>query len=97
MTEQLSNHFTQSVLPGVQKEARNRKGESADPEDDEADFVAASWEVFVNLARHMPQPELRHVLTTMAARSQPSVQWPKPGLLSLSLPAVRKRVEAIPA
>lgn len=97
MPEQQSAYFVGSILPHVVSAAMTRFKNAPDQEDHVADYVADAWEVYSALMCHMMQPELRHVMATLAARSYPRIHQPKPQMLSLSDLGVRRMAEAVPA
>lgn len=67
MTE--PNHFVEAILPEIERQANVQFAHSEECDDLVADRVALAWETYASLSQHMAQPEFRHVLGTMAARS----------------------------
>ncbi len=89
------DHFTHALLPRLERIAYRRFKGCRDWEDRVADFIAASWEIYAALAKHMSQPPLRYVLGAMRLRPAGSTAGPR--TRSLSIPHIRRQAEAIPA
>ncbi len=91
--------FTARLIPELKRIARTRFRRSRDRDDRVADFIAQGWEAYVMLARHGGLPSLRDVLAGMNGRRPRSNDLldRRDRILSLSIPAVRRAVEAVPA
>ena len=97
MTKIEQDHFVRNLLPRLERIAYRLFGQCRDWEDRIADFIAASWEIYAALAKHMSQPPLRYVLGTMRLRTKGKVSGDESRLRSLSIPHIRREAEAIPA
>ncbi len=89
--------FTTRLMPGLKRVARKRFRRRRDRDDRVADFIAQGWEAYVGLARHGGLPSLRAVLAGMNGQRPRSDDLldRRDRLLSLSVPAVRRAVEAV--
>ncbi len=91
--------FTSRLMPGLKRIARKRFRRRRDRDDQIADFIGQGWEAYVSSARNGRLPSLRAVLAGMNGRRPRSDDLldRRDRLLSLSVPAVRRAVEAVPA
>ena len=91
--------FTTRLMPGLNRIARKRFRRRRDRDDWAADFMGRGWEAYVRSARNGRLPSLRAVLAGMNGRRPRSNDLldRRDRLLSLSVPEVRRAVEAVPA
>ncbi len=100
MTAMVHADYTVRILPGIKRTARKRFWRARDSEDKIADFVAKSWEAYLALSKHGHRPSLQSVLRRMHAghvKSNDLLDRLRKKLNSMSVPSVRREVEAIPA
>ena len=91
--------FTTRLMPGLKRIARKRFRRRHDRDDRVADLMGQGWEAYVRSASHGRLPSLGAVLAGMNGRRPRSNDLldRRDRLLSLSIPAVRRAVEAVPA
>ena len=91
--------FTTRFMPRLRRVARGRFRGRRDGDDLAADLVARGWETYVALATSGRAPSLSEVLEGARGpgRRSDDLMDRCDGLVSLSLPSVRRAAESMPA